>query len=83
MSSIQDKIDYDNKYDVLYCLIDDTSNSYGGELDSNIVLLRDIDTEKVTGITVLDFKRSFCRNKQIAITLNKYFNVSEILALLN
>lgn len=81
MSSIQNKVDYDHKYDVLYCRIDDTSNSYGDEIDSNIILLKDMDTEEITGITVLDFKRNFCSNEKIGITLNQYFDVSEILTL--
>ena len=77
------EIDYDNRYDVLYCKIDDTSNSYGDEIDSNIILLKDMDTEEITGITIMDFKRSYNVNNLIKDTLNKFFNAEEILAMVN
>lgn len=51
------KVDYDQKFDVLYYNISNTENSYGDEIGDNIVLLRDIDTDKITGITILGYKR--------------------------
>ena len=52
------KVDYDPKFDVLYYNMSNTENSYGDEIDDNIVLLRDIDTDKITGITILGYKRA-------------------------
>lgn len=51
------KVDYDQKFDVLYYNISNTENSYGDEIGDNIILLRDIDTDKITGITILGYKR--------------------------
>jgi len=51
------KIDYDNQFDILYCSISDTSNSYGDEIDSNLVVLRDMDTNEVTGVTIMAFEK--------------------------
>ena len=44
-------------FDVLYCKIANTDNSYGDEIDSNIVVLRDIETDTVTGITIMGYKK--------------------------
>ena len=57
MSSTPNKVDYDQKFDVLYYNISNTENSYVDEIGDNIVLLRDIDTDKITGITILGYKR--------------------------
>lgn len=51
------KIDYDNQFDILYCSIGDISNSYGDEIGSNLVVLRDIDTNEVTGVFIIDFEK--------------------------
>lgn len=51
------KIDYDNQFDILYCSIGDISNSYGDEIDSNFVVLRDMDTNEVTGVTIMAFEK--------------------------
>lgn len=48
-------IDHDKDNDVLYIGIGDRSNSYGDEEEEGIILLRDIDTEELTGVTILDF----------------------------
>ena len=49
------EISYDYGADVLYVGISDRSNSYGAEEDNGFIVLRDIDTDEVTGITILDF----------------------------
>ena len=59
MLNIKSKIDYDNKFDVLYYNISNTENSYGDEIDNTIIILRDmIDEEIITGITILDYKKA-------------------------
>lgn len=54
MAEVGSKICYDKQFDVLYCTIGDTSNSYGDEVGDKIVLLRDINTNDITGITIFD-----------------------------
>ncbi|MBE5846200.1 MAG: hypothetical protein E7300_00810 [Lachnospiraceae bacterium] len=54
--------DYDDKHDVMTCMIRPSDNSYGDEDEDNIVILKDIDTDEVTGYTILDFKK-ICREK--------------------
>lgn len=61
MLSIQQTIDYDKKFDVLYCKFANTDNSYGDEVDNNIVVLRDIETDTVTGITIMGLRKSIKR----------------------
>lgn len=51
------KIDYDNQFDILYCSIGDISNSYGDEIDSNLVVLRDMDTNEITGAIIMAFEK--------------------------
>lgn len=57
MLSIQQTIDYDKKFDVLYCKFANTDNSYGDEVDNNIVVLRDIETNIVTGVTIIGYEK--------------------------
>ena len=51
------KIDYDNQFDILYCSIGDIRNSYGDEIGSNLVVLRDMDTNEITGATIMAFEK--------------------------
>ena len=55
--------DYDNKFDVLYIAIGDRSNSYGDDSDGNVIYLKDIDTDELTGITILNFKKKYLENR--------------------
>ena len=57
MSYTKQTIDYDKKFDVLYCKIVNTDNSYGDEIDNNIVVLRDMETDIVTGITIISYEK--------------------------
>lgn len=50
------KIDYDKEFDTLYVVLTDNSNSYGDPIGS-IILMRDVDTDAITGITVLSYRR--------------------------
>lgn len=79
MSSTLNKIDYDQKFDVLYYNISNTENSYGDEIDDNIVILRDIDTDKITGVTIIGYNKFFVVNAQKINLLSKYINVKNIL----
>lgn len=76
MLSIQQTIDYDKKYDVLYCKIANTDNFYGDEIDSNIVVLRDIETDTVTGITIMGYKKFVKQNIQKINIIRQYININ-------
>ena len=49
---------YDDRHDVLYIGVADRTNSYGDELPDGTIVLRDADTNAVTGFTIFDFKKS-------------------------
>ena len=51
------QFDYDAKYDVLYVALGDRDDSEAG-----IIYLRDIDTDELTGVTVLDFMKRYRSN---------------------
>ena len=50
--------DYDKKFDVLYIALGDRSNS-----DGNVIYLKDIDTDELTGITIMNFKKKYIENR--------------------
>lgn len=52
-------VNHDQKNDVLYIGLGDRSNSYGDEISSGIIALYDMDTEELTGITILDFQEKY------------------------
>lgn len=51
--------DYDTKYDVLYVALGDRNNSYGDDSENGIIYLKDIDTDELTGVTVMDFMKRY------------------------
>ena len=55
--------DYDKRFDVLYIALGDRSNSYGDDYDGNVIYLKDIDTDELTGITIMNFKKKYIENK--------------------
>jgi len=56
------KIDYDKKFDTLYVALTDNANSYGDDSLNDVILLRDIQTEEITGFTILSFYRLYKAN---------------------
>ena len=50
MRYIPKTINYDEAHDILYCTFASTENSYGDELDKNLILLKDIETDEITGV---------------------------------
>jgi hypothetical protein len=48
-------IDYDRRFDTLYIALGNTSNSYGDDSLGDIILMRDMATDDITGITILSF----------------------------
>jgi uncharacterized protein YuzE len=56
-------LNYDSKSDVLYIGFSDRSNSYGDEIVDGFVILYDLDTNIVTGVTIFDFLLKYRNNK--------------------
>lgn len=75
--------DYDKKYDVLYIALGDRSNSYGDDSDGSIIYLKDIDTDELTGITIMNFKKKYIENRLPAFpkSLNKVLHEAEKVAM--
>ena len=46
------KIDYDRRFDTLYVAVSSNLNSYGDDSSNGVVIMRDMDTDAVTGITI-------------------------------
>jgi uncharacterized protein YuzE len=51
------KINYDNEFDIMYISLGDPKPSYGEEEIPGLILLKDINTDEITGITIFDFKK--------------------------
>lgn len=78
MSSTKNKISYDKKFDVLYFCIDENDNSYGDEIDDSIVFMKDIETNNITGITVMDYLKIYHNNIGKLEKLKPFFDLSEV-----
>jgi len=52
-------LNLDKENDILYLGILDTSNSYGEETTNGVVVLHDIDSDTITGITIFDFFKKY------------------------
>lgn len=50
-------VKFDKIHDILYVAIADRSKSYGDELENGLVVMRDMDDDTVTGITIFDFQK--------------------------
>ncbi len=53
------KINYDSRFDTLYLTFSSSDNSYGDDSSDSIILLRDMDTEEITGLTILSFLKKY------------------------
>lgn len=51
------RVDYDRQNDILYIAFSDQHNSYGDEISDNIVIRRDWDDDRITGVTIFNFMR--------------------------
>lgn len=52
-------INYNKRLDVLYVNLKDKSNSYGDESTNGLILMRDMNTEDITGFTVIGFRAKY------------------------
>lgn len=78
MNFTKRKVDYDDQYDILYCSFSDASNSYGDELDKNVVILRDMDSDGVTGVTIYGFKKHYEPDKSKQEKLKQYLKMPHL-----
>lgn len=56
-------LNLDRKNDILYIKINSTNNSYGDETENGVVILKDLEDDNVTGITIFDFIKRYKENK--------------------
>lgn len=52
-------MDWDKTRDILYIRLGDTSNSKGDEKENGLIILKDIKTKEVTGITIFNFAKRY------------------------
>lgn len=53
------KYDYDSRHDTLYVAFAPKNNSYGDDSQAGIILMRDIETDDITGFTILSFLKKW------------------------
>lgn len=62
LNIISNQLNYDKKYDVLNIKVSDQSNSVGHEEFDNIILFKDVKSQSITGLMVLDFLLDYNEN---------------------
>lgn len=55
MSTNNLTFDYDKKHDILYISVGDPRPSYSDEILPGVFLRRDLDTDEISGVTILKF----------------------------
>ena len=75
MHCIPNSVNYDDRFDILYFSIADTSNSYGDQIDSHMILLKDLNTDEITGVTIYGYKRFFTSDLNAKQKLSKYISL--------
>lgn len=74
-----DSFHYDYANDILYYSMENKDHSYGDEDPDNIVFMKDIDTDAITGITILDFVRMYqAKDKRMEI-IAPYFDIQGVI----
>lgn len=78
MLNTKDNFGYDDQFDTLYYTIGDTSNSYGDEDPDNIVFMKDMKTDVITGITILHFLKMYREHDARLNLVKSYLDVEQI-----
>lgn len=73
----KNKLRYNNKLDVLSVHYKDPSNSYGDEDSDNIVRFKDLETNELTGVTILSFLEMYHNHDKRLNSAKKYFDVKQ------
>lgn len=77
------KLNYDNKFDILYISIGEPVPSYGNEDIPGLVVLKNIVTDELAGVTIFDFKKRVNNNTindldmPIEIDISRICNISQ------
>lgn len=71
-------LNYDRKYDVLSLRFSNTKNSYGDEEIKNIVELRDTDTDVLTGVTIMGFRKMYDEQDGRIQSIMSIYNLGDI-----
>lgn len=69
------KINYDNRFDTLYVVLSDNSNSYGDDTLNDIILMRNMDTDEITGVTILSFLKKYHSGALSKLPLDLGFSI--------
>ena len=69
------KINYDNRFDTLYVTISDNSNSYGDDALNDIIIMRNMDTDEITGVTILSFLKKYRSGTLSELPLDLGFSI--------
>ncbi|MBA1335910.1 MAG: hypothetical protein HPY66_1728 [Firmicutes bacterium] len=62
--------EYNPMFDILYIKLCDTDESYGHEDDYGIVLNYDLNTKKLVGVDIWDFKRRIKQKEKISLPID-------------
>ena len=73
---IKTTINYDNQNDILYISIGDPVPSICEEKEEGIIIRRNIETGKITGVTILDYKEKVKNKEKIDIPAG--FDLSKV-----
>ncbi|MFA5306941.1 MAG: DUF2283 domain-containing protein [Candidatus Babeliales bacterium] len=76
-------LNYDKKHDILYISIGTPKPSYGEEDTPGIVVLKDMSTNEITGITIFDFMDRINKNTISDINFPISIDFKEVTRLLS
>ena len=79
MKSIIANLQYDQENDILYYTCLNNCDSYGDENPDNIVVMRDIESDVITGVTILNFAKMYRMKDSRLKILEDFFDVNTIL----
>ena len=63
-------LNYDSKNDILYLTFSNKNNSIGDEIIDGYVVMKDILSDDVTGVTIFDFMKKYNASYQLPIEVN-------------
>ena len=79
MKSIIGNLQYDQEDDILDYSCQNKGDSYGDENPDNIVVMRDIESDVITGVTILNFAKMYRMKDSRLKILEDFFDVNTIL----
>lgn len=76
------KVNYDKRYDTLYVAFADKSNSYGDDTVDGLIVMRDLTTDEITGLTILRFLSKYREGDLPVLPSELHCSVEELLPLI-